>query len=57
MGQAVNVRNDVALDTVISNIVIVDSVSGIIKADLGIKVYWLGYFLESTFRKSFQKPR
>jgi urease alpha subunit len=38
MGQAVNVRNDVALDTVISNIVIIDSVSGIIKADLGIKV-------------------
>jgi urease alpha subunit len=38
MGQASNTRNDVALDTVITNVVIIDAVLGIIKADLGIKV-------------------
>ena len=37
MGQAVSVRNDVALDTIITNIVIIDAVCGIIKADIGIK--------------------
>lgn len=30
-------RNDVALDTLITNIVVIDSVSGIFKADIGIK--------------------
>jgi urease alpha subunit len=45
MGQAVNVRNDVALDTVISNVVIIDSVSGIIKADIGLKVGDLRVFI------------
>ena len=38
MAQAVNVRNDVALDTIITNIVIIDAICGIIKADIGIKV-------------------
>jgi hypothetical protein len=38
MGQASNTRNDVALDTVITNVVIIDAVLGIIKADVGIKV-------------------
>ena len=37
MGQMSNVRNDVALDTIITNVVIVDAVSGIYKADIGIK--------------------
>lgn len=38
MGQASNIRNDIALDTVITNVVIIDSIIGIVKADLGIKV-------------------
>ena len=38
MGQASNTRNDVALDTVITNVVIIDAMCGIIKADVGIKV-------------------
>ena len=38
MGQASNTRNDVALDTVITNVVIIDPIVGIVKADLGIKV-------------------
>ena len=39
MGQAANVTNKVtALDTVITNALIVDAVTGIIKADVGIKV-------------------
>ena len=38
MGQTVNARNDVALDTIITNVIIIDSISGIIKADIGIKV-------------------
>lgn len=39
MGQAANVTNkDTALDTVITNALIVDAVAGIIKADVGIKV-------------------
>lgn len=38
MGQASNIRNDVALDTVITNVVIIDAVLGVIKADVGIKV-------------------
>lgn len=39
MGQAANVTNkDTALDTVITNALIVDAVTGIIKADVGIKV-------------------
>ncbi|CAF1081980.1 unnamed protein product [Adineta ricciae] len=37
MGQASNTRNDVALDTVITNVVIIDAVLGIVKADVGIK--------------------
>ena len=37
MGQAVSARNDIALDTILTNLVIVDSVSGVIKADLGIR--------------------
>ncbi|UJR28719.1 hypothetical protein I4U23_009948 [Adineta vaga] len=37
MGQASNTRNDVALDTVITNVVIIDAILGIIKADVGIK--------------------
>ena len=38
MGQAALVTNDVALDTVITNALIVDAVAGIVKADVGIKV-------------------
>ena len=38
MGQSVNVRNDSALDTIITNVIIIDSVGGIIKADIGIRV-------------------
>ena len=41
MGQASNTRNDVALDTVITNVVIIDAVLGIVKADVGIKVSWI----------------
>lgn len=37
MAQAVNVRNDTALDTIITNVVIIDAVCGVIKADIGIK--------------------
>ncbi|CAF3411257.1 unnamed protein product [Rotaria socialis] len=37
MGQASNIRNDIALDTVITNVVIIDAIAGIIKADVGIK--------------------
>lgn len=37
MAQAVSLRNDVALDTVITNVVIIDTISGILKADIGIK--------------------
>ena len=38
MGQAALVSNDIALDTVITNALLVDAVQGIIKADVGIKV-------------------
>ena len=38
MGQAADVSSRVALDTVITNALIVDAVAGIIKADVGIKV-------------------
>jgi urease len=38
MAQAINVRNDSALDTILANVIIVDSVSGVIKADIGIRV-------------------
>jgi urease alpha subunit len=38
MGQTVNARNDVSLDTIITNVIIIDSISGVIKADIGIKV-------------------
>jgi urease len=38
MAQAINVRNDSALDTILTNVVIVDCVSGIVKADIGIRV-------------------
>ena len=38
MGQAAYVTNEDALDTVITNALIVDAVTGIIKADVGIKV-------------------
>ncbi|RNA43460.1 urease isoform X1 [Brachionus plicatilis] len=37
LGQSVSMRNDIALDTVITNVVVIDSVSGIFKADIGIK--------------------
>lgn len=38
MGQAINVRNDVALDSLITNVIVIDAVSGIVKADVGIRV-------------------
>ena len=38
MGQAADVTNKDALDTVITNALIVDAVAGIFKADVGIKV-------------------
>ena len=37
MGQASMVTNAEALDTVITNALIVDAVAGIVKADVGIK--------------------
>jgi hypothetical protein len=37
-GQAALATSSVALDTVITNALIVDAVTGIIKADIGIKV-------------------
>ena len=37
MAQEVSVRNDTALDTIITNEVIIDAVCGVIKADIGIK--------------------
>lgn len=37
MGQAAKVTSSVALDTVITNALIVDAVTGIVKADIGIK--------------------
>jgi urease len=37
MGQATGVKSDQALDTVITNALIVDAVLGIVKADIGIK--------------------
>ncbi|KAL7669594.1 hypothetical protein ACOME3_010241 [Neoechinorhynchus agilis] len=37
MGQMANARNDRALDTVITNVVIIDAVLGVIKADIGIR--------------------
>jgi urease len=39
MAQAINVRNDSALDTILANVIILDSVSGVIKADIGIRVF------------------
>lgn len=38
MGQAARVGSDVSLDTVITNALIIDAVTGIFKADIGIKV-------------------
>lgn len=49
MGQAAHVAQDVALDTVITNALILDAVTGIIKADVGIKVY-SGSPLSATWR-------
>ncbi len=53
MGQASNTRNDVALDTVITNVVIIDAVLGIIKADVGIKVKSVS-FIYIFFQSSIQ---
>jgi len=39
MGQQANRRHTDVLDTVITNALIVDAVTGIIKADVGIKVW------------------
>lgn len=44
------VTNDVALDTVITNALIVDAVTGIVKADVGIKVMFVN---QHTQRRSF----
>lgn len=38
MGQASRLTSGQALDTVITNALIVDAVTGVIKADVGIKV-------------------
>ena len=38
MGQSALVTNATALDTVITNALIIDAKAGIIKADVGIKV-------------------
>ena len=51
MGQTVNARNDVALDTIITNVIIIDSISGIIKADIGIKVLYT--ISKSVSKKNF----
>ena len=37
MGQSVNVRNDLALDTIIVNAIVIDAVGGVFKGDIGIK--------------------
>lgn len=37
MAQTIGARNDITLDTIITNIVLIDSVCGIIKADIGLK--------------------
>lgn len=38
MAQCVGTRNDIALDMIITNVVIIDAVAGIVKADIGIRV-------------------
>lgn len=38
MGQCLGARNDVALDMIITNVVVIDAVAGVIKADIGIRV-------------------
>lgn len=38
MGQAADVQSCDALDTVITNALVLDAVTGIVKADVGIKV-------------------
>lgn len=38
MGQCLGSRNDVALDMIITNVVVIDAVAGVIKADIGIRV-------------------
>jgi archaellum biogenesis ATPase FlaH len=53
MGQCINARNDTALDTIITNVVIIDSISGIIKADVGIRVL---NFLLFVFLKKCEPP-
>ena len=61
MGQAALVSNDVALDTVITNALIVDAVTGIVKADVGIKVgcipSWLPYAYEPIMPSSLYHCR
>ena len=37
MGQSVNVRNDIALDSIITNVIVIDAIGGIFKGDIGIK--------------------
>lgn len=49
MGQASNIRNDIALDTVITNIVIIDPIIGIVKADVGIKVNFILIYFHDKF--------
>jgi urease alpha subunit len=36
-GQTAAARNDVALDTILTNVVIIDAVAGVLKADVGLK--------------------
>lgn len=36
-GQASAARNDVALDTILTNVIVIDAVAGVLKADVGIK--------------------
>ena len=57
MGQAANVTNDTALDTVITNALIVDAVAGIIKADVGIKVCPLHQCAQSIAAVNMMKYR
>lgn len=38
MGISITARNDIALDTIITNVLIIDSIAGIVKADIGIRV-------------------
>lgn len=57
MGQCMGSRNDVALDMIITNVVIIDAVGGVIKADIGIRVSFFGLLLNFNKVISFSTNR